>query len=234
MPDDEFTLRMSFLTGFFIVLSLFISWYFRRDPMVRSLPCRLIHAIIDNGYVYQLDAIPTVGFPDPILSYFSALQYSFDGIRMLREGYKKVIYLSFSYVNPSPGQTDDFRTRSQDRVYSKLPVFGDGWCWLSDPSYLMISGGPQMMSCLYSNQPSKYVSMHWQIGQPILIRITQFIQPEYTLDLLNMSDEYHTDIIRSKLTRNIAATFNEVREELIMAMDDLIPTHGDGTWQSPK
>ena len=49
-----------------------------------------------------------------------------------------------------------------------------------------------------------------------------------------MSDEYHTDIIRSKLTRNIAATFNEVREELIMAMDDLIPTHGDGTWQSPE
>jgi hypothetical protein len=49
-----------------------------------------------------------------------------------------------------------------------------------------------------------------------------------------MNDEYHTDIIRSKLTRNIAATFNEVREELIMAMDDLIPTHDDSTWQSPN
>jgi hypothetical protein len=42
---------------------------------------------------FQLDAIPTVGFPDPILSYFSALQFNFDGVRMLREGYKKVIYL---------------------------------------------------------------------------------------------------------------------------------------------
>ncbi len=62
--------------------------------------CRLIHAIANNGYVYQLDAIPTVGFSDPILSYFSALQFSVDGVRMLREGYKKVIYLSFCYMHP--------------------------------------------------------------------------------------------------------------------------------------
>jgi hypothetical protein len=47
-----------------------------------------------------------------------------------------------------------------------------------------------------------------------------------------MNDEFHTDVIRSKLTRNIAVTFNEVREELTMAMDDLIPTHEDSTWQS--
>jgi len=57
--------------------------------------------------------------------------------------------------------------------------------------------------------------------------MTEFLQPEYTLNLLNIKDEYHTDVIRSKLTRNIAATFSEVREELIMAMDDLIPTHED-------
>jgi hypothetical protein len=48
-----------------------------------------------------------------------------------------------------------------------------------------------------------------------------------------MNDEFHTDIIRSKLTRNIAATFKEVREELIMGMDDLIPMHENGTWKSP-
>ena len=44
-----------------------------------------------------------------------------------------------------------------------------------------------------------------------------------------MNDSFHTDVIRSKLTRNIAATFKEVREELIMAMDEFIPTSGDGT-----
>ena len=40
---------------------------------------------------FQLDAIPTVGFSDPILSYFSALQFNFDGDRMLNGGYQKVI-----------------------------------------------------------------------------------------------------------------------------------------------
>jgi hypothetical protein len=44
-----------------------------------------------------------------------------------------------------------------------------------------------------------------------------------------MNDFFHIDIIRSKLTRNIAVTFKEVREELIMAMDDFIPMCGDGT-----
>jgi hypothetical protein len=45
-----------------------------------------------------------------------------------------------------------------------------------------------------------------------------------------MNDSFHTDVIRSKLTRNIAVTFKEVREELIMAIDDFIPMRGDGTW----
>jgi hypothetical protein len=47
-----------------------------------------------------------------------------------------------------------------------------------------------------------------------------------------MDDEFHTDVIRSKLTRNIAATFKEVREELIMGMDDMFPTSEDSKWQS--
>jgi Trm5-related predicted tRNA methylase len=55
----------------------------------------------------------------------------------------------------------------------------------------------------------------------------QFLQPEYTLDLLNMNDEYHKDVIRSKLTRNIAVTFKEVREELVSALDDFLPTSED-------
>jgi hypothetical protein len=65
------------------------------------------------------------------------------------------------------------------------------------------------------------------------IWIIQLLQSEYTLDLLNEHDEYHTDIIRSQLTRNIADTFNDVREELIMGMDDLIPTREDSAWQCP-
>lgn len=49
-----------------------------------------------------------------------------------------------------------------------------------------------------------------------------------------MDDDYQTEVIRSKLTRNIAATFKEVREELINTMDDFIPAGKDsnGTRQS--
>ena len=61
----------------------------------------------------------------------------------------------------------------------------------------------------------------------ILTWIIQLLQTKYTLKVLNAKDGYHVDIVRSQLTRNIAATFKEVREELIMAMDDLIPTHED-------
>jgi hypothetical protein len=62
-------------------------------------------------------------------------------------------------------------------------------------------------------------------------RFFQFLQAEYTLDLLDMHNNYHTDIIRSKLTRNIADTFKEVRDELIRSLDASIPVHGDGAWQ---
>ena len=64
-----------------------------------------------------------------------------------------------------------------------------------------------------------------QTERAILTRIIQLIQTEYTMKLSNAKDKYHVDIIRSQLTRSIAVTFKDVREELIMAMDDLIPTH---------
>ena len=37
MPDD-FALRVSFLAGLFVVLSLFISWYLKGDPLVGPQP----------------------------------------------------------------------------------------------------------------------------------------------------------------------------------------------------
>jgi hypothetical protein len=58
--------------------------------------------------------------------------------------------------------------------------------------------------------------------------LLQIFEPEYTLDLLDMETEYHVDITRSKFTpRNIAATFKEVREELINALEELILTGDD-------
>ena len=80
-----------------------------------------------------------------------------------------------------------------------------------------------------SNSPAHEVRQPATV-ELILIRIIQLLQSKYTMSLLNPNDEYHVDIVRSQLTRNIAATFKEVREELIMAMDDLVPTHDDSAW----
>jgi hypothetical protein len=60
--------------------------------------------------------------------------------------------------------------------------------------------------------------------------LSQFLQIDYTLDRLNKDDTYHTDVIRSKLTRNIAVTFKDVHEEVIYALEDLIPTGEDSRW----
>jgi hypothetical protein len=62
-------------------------------------------------------------------------------------------------------------------------------------------------------------------------RLCQFIQPEYTLDVLDIDNDYQTDIIRSKLTRNVADTFKEVRDELVRSFDAFIPVHDNGEWQ---
>ena len=142
---DDYTSTVSFLAGFFVVVSLFISWYARGDPMVRKFPSYLSHSLTIL-HRFQLDAIPTIGFSDPILSYLSSLQFYYNGIPMLKEGYEKVICLT-SYV-PSSHWTGDDPTSRQDQVYSKSQTFGDGWFWQADLNLSMISGGPQMMSFL--------------------------------------------------------------------------------------
>jgi cytochrome P450 len=162
MPD-ELSLKVSFLAGVLFVLCLFVSRYFRCDPM--------------------LDAIPTVGFSDPILSYFSALQFNFDGVRMLKEGYQKTRPGLFKIANArrwmvlasGSGPIEDVR-RAPDDVLSRM-------------------------------EPRR-----------------EFLQSKYTLDFLNPGDSYSTDVMRSKSTRDVATTFKEIREEFVMAMDDLIPT----------
>ena len=47
-----------------------------------------------------------------------------------------------------------------------------------------------------------------------------------------MDNEYHMDVIRSKLTRGRNATFKEVRDEIIRSLNASIPLHGDGGWQA--
>ena len=46
---------------------------------------------------------------------------------------------------------------------------------------------------------------------------------DYTLPMLNSDDTYETGVIRSKLTRNFAATFDQVQDELVQALAEFIP-----------
>lgn len=43
-----------------------------------------------------------------------------------------------------------------------------------------------------------------------------------------MDDVYHRNIVRSKLTRNIAATFDQIHDELVGALRDSIPMVDQG------
>lgn len=43
-----------------------------------------------------------------------------------------------------------------------------------------------------------------------------------------MDDSYHRTVIPAKLTRNIAATFDQVYDELVGALGEFIPTVGQG------
>ncbi|KAH9975542.1 cytochrome P450 [Lactifluus volemus] len=162
---DEFTLNVSFLAGILILVSLFLSWY-RRDPL--------------------LSAIPTVGFSDPILSYISAVQFNFDGFRMLKEGYEK--------TRPGLFKIASFRR------------------------WMILVAGSELIEDV-RKAPDNVLSM--------LELSLETLQLEYTLKLLNMDDLYQTDVIRSKLTRNISGILEEVRDELVTALEEVIQTRDD-------
>ena len=97
---EDSALKLSFIAASFFVVSLFASRY-RRDPLVGPTRFVLPFSLLIDFGGSQLDAIPTVGFSDPILSYFSALRFSLDGLPMLINGYKKVS----AFVFPCPKLT---------------------------------------------------------------------------------------------------------------------------------
>jgi len=89
---------VSFLVVSFLAVSLFqVASLFKRDPLVSPIPFSLSLSALINLDHFQLDAIPTVGFSDPILSYFTALRFVFGCIPMLKYGYEKVITFVLSF-----------------------------------------------------------------------------------------------------------------------------------------
>lgn len=43
-------------------------------------------------------------------------------------------------------------------------------------------------------------------------------------------DDFHVDVIKSHLTRNIAARFSDVQDEIAEACSEYIPTKGNGPY----
>jgi hypothetical protein len=87
---DESTLGVPLFTGILVVVSLCIISYRGVDPLVSHILSSIL-LVGTHHLVLQLDAIPTVGFSDPILSYLSAFRFNIvDGTPMLIEGYQKV------------------------------------------------------------------------------------------------------------------------------------------------
>ena len=107
---NDYTLNVSFLgASIALVPFLFVGWYFclSIDPAVRALPFTFM-PYLNNVKCFQLDAIPTVGFSDPILSYWSAFLFYLDCVPMLKEGYEKVSCLTSCVL--SSYRTDDTPT----------------------------------------------------------------------------------------------------------------------------
>jgi len=44
------------------------------------------------------------------------------------------------------------------------------------------------------------------------------------------TDAYHVATIRTPLTRNIAARFSDIRDEIVAAFDDIIPAKENGKY----
>jgi len=164
MVDDSIP-GLLFLVASLLLVSLCASWY-KRDPL--------------------LDATPTVGFSDPILSYFSALRFNIDGLPMLKCGYEKT-----------------------SRGLFKIATFR---------RWMVLASGPNLIEDV-RKAPDDVLSL--------TATLIEFLQPEYTMNLLDLDNGYHVEVIRSKLTRNIADIFKEVRDELVRYLDASIPVHGD-------
>lgn len=58
----------------------------------------------------------------------------------------------------------------------------------------------------------------------------QSFQLDHTLDFFEKEDAYETRVVRSRLTRNIAATFDRIEDELDAALREYIPTSNDAEW----
>jgi hypothetical protein len=54
------------------------------------------------------------------------------------------------------------------------------------------------------------------------------MQLDYTIGPEVTSNPYHVNVVRAAVTRNIAAQFNDMREEMILTFEELLPPDNRG------
>lgn len=64
-----------------------------------------------------------------------------------------------------------------------------------------------------------YVLLRYTSNAPVL----QSLAIEYTLGQRLLDNNYHISVIRTQLTRNLAAVFSEVRDEIVQSFLEIIP-----------
>jgi hypothetical protein len=104
---------------------------------------------------------------------------------------------------------------------SGLPLFSDGYCLLGSKLTEETMKAPD--DALSVREPLEEVSPNISLRLALLTTISvpsTKIHPQ----LLNMDDLYHGNVARTKLTRNIAATFHPVHDDAVGASGNGIPT----------
>lgn len=48
------------------------------------------------------------------------------------------------------------------------------------------------------------------------------------MDFLDKDSDYHIDVVRSKLMRDLPTILQDIHDELLLALNDFIPTVGKG------
>ncbi|KAI0033519.1 cytochrome P450 [Vararia minispora EC-137] len=98
----------------------------------------------------------------------------------------------------------------------KVPTM-DGW--------LIIAAGKSYIEDV-RKAPDEVLSFTASVARSIQIR--------YTLGPEIETNHYHVPIVRSQLTRNLGVLFDDIRDEVVSAFNDVIPVKDDGSWVTVK
>ncbi|KAJ7667675.1 cytochrome P450 [Mycena polygramma] len=82
----------------------------------------------------------------------------------------------------------------------------------------VMATGPVLMDEI-ANAPESELSFYESINE--------FLQTGYTMGWGIVKDTYHANVVRTSVTRNLGVLFPEVRDEIVVAFDDVIPLQGN-------